>query len=483
VISATRHGRWPALIAMWLVLVAASDTRLSHGRFENVTLHRPTGAVRQVVLLLSGDDGWNAETERMATALTIEGALVVGLDTPPLLRSFSAEGGECVYPDGDLENLSHWVQGYAHLPTYFAPLLVGYGSGAGLAYAALAQAPAATFGGLLSVGFCPHLAMDLPPCDGGAVPPTRRGPGHGVELAPVAHLGARWIALQGETDRVCPMAKTAAFVAHTAGAEMRPLPRVGHALGDEKHWMSSFLAAYRALAVPTTASVPPPPTALTDLPLIEVPAEGGDPRFAILLSGDGGWAGLDKEVAAALAARGIPVVGWDSLRYFWTARTPEGLAADLDRVVRFYADHWHRAHALLIGYSQGADVLPFALDRLPAATRPRIAHTVLMGLGAEASFEFHVGNWIGNDDEDALPIRPVAEKLSAATTLCLYGEDETDSLCPRLGQAVRAYQLPGGHHFGGDYGHIADVILASTVVPEPPRAHPTAHGRRRATKR
>jgi len=179
--------RWSALVGIWLALVAATDARLSHGRFENVVLYRPTGAVRQVVLFLSGDDGWNADADRMAKALTAEGALVVGLATPPLLQSFSSEGGECVYPDGDLENLSHWIQGYAHLPTYFAPLLVGYGSGAGLAYAALAQAPAGTFGGGLSIAFCPHLAMDVPPCDDHAAPhaarPARRSRGHGIDLA------------------------------------------------------------------------------------------------------------------------------------------------------------------------------------------------------------------------------------------------------------------------------------------------------------
>ena len=308
--------RWLALVGIWLSLVAATDARLSHGRFENVVLYRPTGAVRQVVLFLSGDDGWNADADRMAKALTDEGALVVGLGTPPLLRSFSAEGGDCVYPDGDLENLSHWIQGYARLPTYFAPLLVGYGPGAGLAYAALAQAPAGTFAGVLSIGFCPHLAMDVPPCDDHAAPhaarPARRSRGHGIDLAPASRLAARWIVLQGEADRACPVSKAAAFSARIAGAEIRHVPKAGHALSDPAQWMPPFLAAYRSLAVPATASVPPPPSGLTDLPLVEVPVDGGaDPRFAILLSGDGGWAGLDKDVAAALAARGIPVVGWD----------------------------------------------------------------------------------------------------------------------------------------------------------------------------
>ena len=89
------------------------------------------------------------------------------------------------------------------------------------------------------------------------------------------------------------------------------------------------------------------------------------------MSGDGGWAGLDQDVAAALSAKGIPVVGLDSLRYYWTARTPDGLAADTDRIVRYYLAHFGKRRVLLIGYSQGADVLPFAVNRLPAATRAR----------------------------------------------------------------------------------------------------------------
>ncbi len=53
-------------------------------------------------------------------------------------------------------------------------------------------------------------------------------------------------------------------------------------------------------------------------------AKNGGPTFAVILSGDGGWAGLDKKVAAALAAQGIDVVGIDSLRYFWSERTRRG---------------------------------------------------------------------------------------------------------------------------------------------------------------
>ena len=106
-------------------------------------------------------------------------------------------------------------------------------------------------------------------------------------------------------------------------------------------------------------ALPPPPATLADLPLVEVPATGTGDTFAVLLSGDGGWAGLDQDVAAALSTQGIPVVGLDSLRYFWTPRTPDGLAADTDRMIRYYLAHFVKQRVLLIGYSQGADVLPF----------------------------------------------------------------------------------------------------------------------------
>jgi type IV secretory pathway VirJ component len=327
----------------------------------------------------------------------------------------------------------------------------------------------------MSLAFCPHLAMDLPPCGGEAAKIGRSVRGHGIDLTPTANLRAPWIVLQGEADRECPASQAAAFVARTRGASLVRVPKVGHLVGPDQHWMTPLVAAYRTLAVPATASVPPPPSALTDLPVVEVAATGDDARFAILISGDGGWAGLDKEVAGALAARGIPVAGWDSLRYFWTARTPAGFAADLDRVLRFYAEYWHRSQALVIGYSQGADVLPFALNRLPPASRRLVVHAVFLNLGQNASFEFHVGSWIGNDDTEGLPIRPEAEKLAAATTLCIYGADETDSLCPRLGGAVRPLMLPGGHHFDGDYEALAATILQSA---RPPAAHRTPPARR-----
>src|SRR5689334_2459870 len=133
---------------------SAVETTLSHGRFKQVQIYKPTGPVKHVVLFLSGDGGWTRGLARMANVVVADGSLVIGIDLPDLYEVLEADGASCVFPDGDLENLSHWVQAYYKLPTYFTPLLVGYSAGASFAYAMLAQAPPGVFAGAVSLSFC-----------------------------------------------------------------------------------------------------------------------------------------------------------------------------------------------------------------------------------------------------------------------------------------------------------------------------------------
>jgi type IV secretory pathway VirJ component len=462
----TRMKTLVGLVAVLLCAPLAAQERLAHGRFKDVAIYRPVGEVRQFVLFLSGDSGWSPEVSDIARKLVERGAMVAGIDTPKLFAALEKDGASCVLPDGDLENLSHYIQGYARLPTYHTPLLVGYSSGASMAYAMLAQAPSGTFIGALSLGFCADLDLVKPLCRGEGVHFIPRKDGKGVDLLPSKNLPASWVAFHGARDQACPTAAARGFAAQIPRAQFVELPKIAHAYPVAGDWLPRFLVAYDTLAAKAVAALPAPPATLADLPLVEVRAAQPGTSFAVLLSGDGGWAGLDKNVAAALANKGVDVVGVDSLRYFWTPRTPQGLADDLDRILRYYSAQWKKSGALLVGYSQGADVLPFAVNRLPATSQELIRYSVLLGLGQNASFEFHVGNWLGSDDDEALPIKPEAAKLDPRRALCIYGADEKDSLCPQLAPAsVEALQMPGGHHFDGAYDALAATILEHADIP------------------
>ena len=444
-----------AALALFGHMAAADPARLSHGRFKDLAVYVPTAHAASFVLLLSGDAGWDRRADALAARLADQGAMVVGIDFKKFKAVLEADGGDCVFPDGDLENLSHFVQAYYRSTSYLAPLLVGIGAGGSMAYAVLAQAPKDTFAGALSLGFCPHLNLEKPLCKGSGLEMTHPGRGLGLELRPVKSLSNPWVTLQGLQDSACPAAANRDFVAKVHGAAIATLPQ----LSDQ-----SIGAAFAKLAAANSNRGIAPPAELGDLPVVEVPAKpdaAPSDAFAIMMSGDGGWAGLDQDIAAALSAKGIPVVGLDSLRYYWTARTPQSVAADTDRLIRYYLAHFGKQRVLLIGYSQGADVLPFALNRMPAATQAHVAVAALLGMSEHAVFEFHVASWIA-DDNSGPETLPEVNRIGGIPVLCIYGEDEHDSLCPKLdSKKFHIVKLKGGHHFDGNYVGLADHILSA----------------------
>ncbi|WP_129774892.1 virulence factor family protein [Peristeroidobacter soli] len=216
-----------------------------------------------------------------------------------------------------------------------------------------------------------------------------------------------------------------------------------------------------------TGLVDAAPSALADLSLIEVPAgKSGtsEPKpLAILITGDGGWARIDRSLSADLAANGIPVVGFDSLHYFWKLRTPEETARDVARTMKHYREAWSRERVMLIGYSLGADVMPFIVNRLPAELREHVCSVVLIGLSDTVAFEVHMKQWLPGTKPEGKPVAPELAKLTPSRLLCLYGSDEQDSLCPSLSRTdARVEQIGSGHHLGGQYGEIAQRIIAAS---------------------
>jgi type IV secretory pathway VirJ component len=462
--------------AAWLLLLGCSGAALpesapevlAHGRFTHVEIYRPAHDVKQFVLLLSGTQPDRTDLNAAARALSAEGAMVASLSTAELFASLEEDGANCAFPDGDLENLSRYIQAYYRLPSYMPPILIGYATGATFTYSMLAQAPPDLFTGGISLRFCRALAPRPALCAGTQLRMTPLPAAHALEVQPASHLQAPWVDIEIEGDSGgCAAPLTADFLNAVPHATQILIPGPAHAAWQAGNtWLAQLLTAYRQVAAQRTPEAPPP-ASLADLPLVEQVAAGGGDLFAIFISGDGGWAGIDKNVAAALVARGIPVAGLDSLRYFWTARTPQRLATDLDRMLRYYAFHWKRPHALLIGYSQGADVLPFAINRLPAASRRRVVLGALLGLDDRADFEFHVTSWVMNGDT-GLPVRPELLRLGVAA-VCLYGDDDSDSLCPHLQDLkdIKVVKLAGGHHFNGDYGGVAQVVLNAALRARP----------------
>ena len=429
---------------------------LAFPRFGPVVVYRHADHPDHVVLFLSGDGGWNLGVVDMARSLAATGALVVGVDVRRCLAALARSAGPCGYPPADLEALSQWVQHRLGYPAYVPPVLVGYSSGATLVYATLVQAPPGTFRAGVSLGFCPTLSLSRPLCRSGGLAWSVGARGL-VTLLPADSIRTPWIVLQGERDSSCTAATARGLVRRVRGARLVLLSGVGHGFAVQDRWMPQLR---EVIAQATRVEPAPVPAAsVRDLPLVEVPAAAATGELAVIISGDGGWAGIDREIGAVLAAKGIPVVGLNSLQYFWRPRTPDEAGRDLTRILRHYLEARHARDVLLVGYSLGAEVLPFMASRLPEDLRSHVRLVALLGPGRTATFEFHVSQWLGGSGHGP-PTAPEIDRLAGMRVLCLYGANETDSACPEIRRgAADIVRLAGGHHFGGAYAGLADRIL------------------------
>lgn len=213
----------------------------------------------------------------------------------------------------------------------------------------------------------------------------------------------------------------------------------------------------------------PAPSALRvfgmSLPITEVAADSGN-TLALLLSGDGGWAGGDKAVAATLARSGVAVVGLDMRKYLRGARrTPASMARDAADILDRYAAAWHRDRLAIVGYSRGANVAPFVVSRLPDAVRRRLALVALIGFADRASFEFHWEDLLHDLPRSTdLPTRPEVERIRGTRILCAYGEDEKHSLCPSLDPTLaRVVRHAGGHVLDGASGAAVATLVVNAL--------------------
>jgi type IV secretory pathway VirJ component len=194
-----------------------------------------------------------------------------------------------------------------------------------------------------------------------------------------------------------------------------------------------------------------------------VPAYAGPrPRItAVLLSGDMGFRiGMGPAVAERLAARGIPVVGVNSLTYFRRPRSV-GEAASLIRggIDRAEALAPAGARVVLIGQSLGADMLQLGLTALPTAERSRVALVALVVPGRMVRMQASPSELFPMSTPERSGI-PSARRLDWVSMLCLQGAEEPDSLCPYLALPnVRRIVLPGGHPLQRDADRVAAILL------------------------
>ena len=190
-------------------------------------------------------------------------------------------------------------------------------------------------------------------------------------------------------------------------------------------------------------------------------ADAGPAKPAIaMLSGDmGNRVGKTPRIAARLNAAGYAVVTVNSLTFFSPRRTAEETAGLIKTAMVRAMKLGKTDHVVLIGQSFGADMLHAGLAQFSPAARASIRSVVLVVPGDDIIFRASPIELAGLESPDQRAY-PTASRLRWAPVTCVYGADETNSLCPELQMPnVRRIPLPGGHKLNSDYPAIEAAIL------------------------
>lgn len=404
---------------------------------------------RGFIYLFSGAQGWSEREEGVARQFARAGQRVVGVDAPQFLRWTDAVGRSCVDLAQRLETYSRTQQERLELVRYEEPTLLGENRGAALVDAALEQSMPLAFSAAVMVD--PEQTLS-----------TRRG------FCDVDHHESPITTAVGSLKLVPEVAEP------TVPVRVFTTPNASPALRQYAAALTPPSSPARSSAAPlltiyrdglTAMASEHPKGVLAALPLVEVAATGSESVsvFAVLYSGDGGWRDLDSQLAAVLAAKGVHVVGVDDLRYYWHYKSPTDGASDLGRIIRYYQQRFGIRQVALIGFSFGADVLPFLTGRLDPQVRADVVLLSLLSPQRTTPFEIQSSGLFDLFGEPEHAIGPELQQLSALPVQCIYGHDEGQlSLCTTgLATRVQLIEKSGGHHLDGNYDALANEILAA----------------------
>jgi len=448
------------IFAIFFTLVYSSESRavvtsdsLNVPVFGKIYVYNRTTTPQNVIIMISGDGGWKFGVVGFSETFSDMNTLVIGVDIPRYFKNLRQRTDDCYNVAADFVELATVVEKKYDFPDYIPPVIMGYSSGATLVYGILSQARPGTFIGGISIGFCPDIELPKKLCETNGLTVKEDVPGKRYILQPDEKLGNPWIVLNGKLDRICNYPDVVDFMNKTKDAELITLPKVGHGFAKWSDFMPQWKDAFNRLIAKYEKDKPPKIDIdkVKNLPLIITLSKTPDKQapVALLISGDGGWYGFEQSIADSFAKQGIPTIGLDSKKYFWHRRTPEETASDIARALDFYGKEWGREKFVLIGYSLGAEIVPFIVTRLPEEMKSRIESAVLLSPATTTDFEIHISNMLGmGNKQNTYNTIDEIVKMQSVPTLLIFGDGEKTQIPELLnGIPVIIRKIPGDHHY------------------------------------
>jgi type IV secretory pathway VirJ component len=177
------------------------------------------------------------------------------------------------------------------------------------------------------------------------------------------------------------------------------------------------------------------------------------------ITGDGGWRGYDMKLIDEFKGHGISYVSLNALKYFWDTKTPGQLVNDIVPVLRDYFKKWDKKELILVGFSFGAEIMPFFYTRLPDDLKKQVREVVIITPASTSDFTIHLTDMIGADHHYAYDVVKEVEKIKLTKVVAFFGENE-DSTFPvnHKQDNFKLNFVKGNHHFTDGKVVVATIL-------------------------
>jgi type IV secretory pathway VirJ component len=194
-----------------------------------------------------------------------------------------------------------------------------------------------------------------------------------------------------------------------------------------------------------------------NLPIIESKSTVENDYYVILLTGNGGWRSLVQSVTHYLNSKNVSVLAINTKKYLWSEKEPAQIACDLETLIDRYNNKWGGKKVVFIGYSMGAEILPFAIDCMEERYVNELIDLILIGPWQKATFKVKLRDYLFEVNEGTdIYAELLKLKTEKAYVIC---DDNEFSICNRdLERIIDHDFLGGGHHFAGDYTTLSKLI-------------------------
>ncbi|MES1218879.1 MAG: AcvB/VirJ family lysyl-phosphatidylglycerol hydrolase [Bacteroidota bacterium] len=177
------------------------------------------------------------------------------------------------------------------------------------------------------------------------------------------------------------------------------------------------------------------------------------------ISGDGGWNKFSNAFVQNLNNKGYEIVGLNAREYFWHKKNAAQTAKDMSALISTHMKTVKNKSFILIGYSFGADVMPFVVTHSSASITDSLRYIILMSPSTKTDFEVHVSELLGIGNSSGESVAAEINKINSPV-LFVFGDKEDDF--PVKDIRIKNYKtekLPGGHHYDGDPAAVCNIIL------------------------